>query len=129
MSLSAISGESPKLLSTTFNGDPCETPNPARITGRNPVKVPLNYPSQPDSRIPTIFVCSVRSLAPKIDELECVVNQNDSDIVCITETWLSNDIPDDAIALKDFTLIRKGRERRGGGIARFVKSNIQVKDL
>ena len=85
-SLSAISGEFPKLLSTTFNGDPCETPVPAHITGSNPVKVPLNHPSQPDSRIPTIFACNIRSLAPKIDGLECVVNQYESDIVCITET-------------------------------------------
>ena len=46
-----------------------------------------------------------------------MLNQNDSDIVCITETWLSNEIPNVAIALKDFTLFRKDRERRGGGIA------------
>ena len=56
-----------------------------------------------------------------------MVNQNDSDIVCITETWLSNEIPGDTIALKDFTLFRKDRERRDGGIEIFVKSNIQCK--
>ena len=70
----------------------------SHITGDNLVKIALN-PSQPDSRIPTIFVSNIRSIAPKIDELECVVNQNDSDIVYITETWLSDEIPDNAIAM------------------------------
>jgi hypothetical protein len=73
---------------------------------RGLVKIALN-PSQPDSRIPTIFVSNIRSIAPKIDELECVVNQNDSDIVCITETWLSDEIPDNAVAMHGFTLFRK----------------------
>ena len=101
---------------------------PSHITGDNLVKIALN-PSQPDSRIPTIFVSNIRSIAPKIDELECVVNQNDSDIVCITETWLSDEIPDNAIAMHGFTLFRKDREKRGGGVAIFVKSNIQCKRL
>ena len=101
---------------------------PSHITGDNLVKIALN-PSQPDSRIPTIFVSNIRSIAPKIDELECVVNQNDSDIVCITETWLSDEIPDNAIAMHGFSLFRKDREKRGGGVAIFVKSNIQCKRL
>ena len=58
-----------------------------------------------------------------------MVNQNDSDIVCITETWLSDEIPDNAVAMHGFTLFRKDREKRGGGVAIFVKSNIQCKRL
>ena len=57
------------------------------------------------------------------------MNQNDSDIVCITETWLFNEKPDDAIALKDFALFWKDCETCGAGIAIFVKSNIQCKRL
>jgi exonuclease III len=78
--------------------------------------------------MPTIFVSNIRSIAPKIDELECVVNQNDSDIVCITETWLSDEIPDNAVAMHGFTLFRKDRETRGGGVAIFVKPIFNVKD-
>ena len=91
--------------------------------------MPLNHPGQPDSRIPTIFVCNICSITPKIDELECVVNQNDSDIVCITETWSSNEILASAIAMNGFTLFRKDCEKRGGCVAIFVKSNIRCKRL
>ena len=58
-----------------------------------------------------------------------MVNQNDLDIVCITETWLSNETPDHAIALNDFTLFRKDCEGRCRGVAIFVKSNIRCKRL
>ena len=89
--------------------------------------IPLNHPSRPNFRIPTVFVCNIRSITSKIDKLECVVNQNDSDIVCVTETWLSNEIPDNAIAMNGFTLFRKDSEKRGRGVAIFVKSNIRCK--
>ena len=82
-----------------------------------------------DSRFPTIFVCNIGSFAPKVDELDCVVNQNDSDIVCVTETWLSNEIPGNAIAMNGFTIFWKDVGKRGGGVAIFVKSNIRCKRL
>ena len=44
----------------------------------------------------TLLVSDVQSLLNKVDELECVVNNNKVDFVCITETWLSDEIPDSA---------------------------------
>ena len=79
--------------------------------------------------IPTFLVCNVRSLAPKIDELECVINQNDVDLVCVSETWLSDEIPDSAISMRDFILFRKDRTTRGGGVAAYINSAIPCKRL
>ena len=42
--------------------------------------------------VPTLLVSNARSLAPKISELQCVAIQNSADIVCITETWLTDNI-------------------------------------
>ena len=44
--------------------------------------------------IPTILVCDIRSLFPKIDELGCVINLNSADVICVIETWLSGKISD-----------------------------------
>ena len=58
-----------------------------------------------------------------------MVNQSDSDILCITETWSPNEILDNAIVMNGFTLFRKDREKRGGGVAIFVKSSIRCERL
>ena len=36
--------------------------------------------------VPNLMICNLRSLAPKVDELECVIEFNGVDIACITET-------------------------------------------
>ena len=79
--------------------------------------------------IPTILVSNIRSLAPKIDELECVSNMNNADVLCITESWLSEEISDNYIQLANFNLFRKDRHTRGSGVAIYVKSSIQCKTV
>ena len=66
---------------------------------------------------------------PKIDELECVSNMNNADVLCITESWLSAEISDNYIQLANFNLFRKDRHTRGSGVAIYVKSSIQCKTV
>ena len=47
----------------------------------------------------------------------------------MTETWLSEEISDSHVSLANFSLFRKDRTTRGGGIAMYVKSSIQCKIL
>ena len=47
----------------------------------------------------------------------------------MTETWLSEEISDNYVSLLNFSLFRKDRTTRGGGIAMYVKSSIQCKIL
>ncbi|XP_048590589.1 uncharacterized protein LOC125573834 [Nematostella vectensis] len=70
------------------------------------------------------MICNLRSLAPKVEELECVMEHNGVDIACITETWLSDEISDSQVSLKDFTLFRKDRPSHAGGIATYIRSVI-----
>ena len=53
------------------------------------------------------------------------MNQNDSDIVCITETWLSTEFLDNTIPKNSFALFWKYREKQGGDVSIFLKSNIR----
>lgn len=79
--------------------------------------------------VPTLLVSNTRSLAPKISELQCVATQNSADIVCITETWLTDNIINDAVTLSGYNLFRKDRGSRGGGIAVYISSSTRAKRL
>ena len=73
---------------------------------------------------------NARSLIPKIDELEVVANVNEADIICITETWLTPDIPDSALSYLNFVLFRNDRTVSiGGGVCILVSENIFCKRL
>ena len=47
-----------------------------------------------------IMYCNARSVLPKIDALHAVVSVEEPDVMCIVETWLSNDIPVDDIEIE-----------------------------
>ena len=38
--------------------------------------------------LPTTLIANVRSLVPKVDELEQTIKRNEVDMICFTETWL-----------------------------------------
>ena len=80
--------------------------------------------------MPRLLLMNVRSLIPKIDELEVVANVNEADIICITETWLTPDIPDSALPYSNFVLFRNDRKVSvEGGVCILVNKNIFCKSL
>ena len=80
--------------------------------------------------MPRLLLTNVRSLIPKSDELEVVANVNEADIICITETWLTPDIPDSALSYSNFALFRNDRTVSiGGGVCILVNKNIFCKRL
>ena len=75
------------------------------------------------SSLPSLFVSNSRSLRGKIDELACTVATYPADVVAITETWPSDDVPSSAVELRGYSMIRHDRSdgRRGGGVYAYVK--------
>lgn len=74
---------------------------------------------------------NVRSLANKLDEITTLANSQreyrECSLLCFTETWLNEDIPDCAVEIPGFTLVQADRgtqsgKRKGGGLAVFVNS-------
>lgn len=64
---------------------------------------------------------------PKRDEVASFLNDSNSDIVAITETWLTPDITDNEIILGNSTynIYPKDRtERRGGGVLLGIKQTL-----
>ena len=81
-------------------------------------------------------VCHInaRSLCPndrskRIDEIQSLLCIRDGyDIICISETWLNESIPDDALDIPGFQLFRKDRlNARGGGVTIFVGETLPVR--
>ena len=65
-------------------------------------------------------------VASKIDELSTVLQVNNIDIACLTETWLKDEIPSDIVTINGYVSYRKDRSdgRRGGGVAVYVRDRL-----
>ena len=46
---------------------------------------------------------NARSLIPKIDELHGIAKAKHPDVICIVESWLSNDIQDNELVINNIT--------------------------
>ena len=67
---------------------------------------------------------------PSLLTLECVACQNNTDVICVTESWLTNDVPVSAIAMSDFMVFQKDQSVScGGGLVVCVNSTIRCKTL
>lgn len=60
----------------------------------------------------------------KLDELKASIQNTNAHVILITETWLTDQIPDSLVAMPDYYLFRKDRGTNGGGVCIFIKRNI-----
>ena len=51
------------------------------------------------------------------------------DIVCIVESWLSDDIQDNEISLPNYSVVRLDRNRHGGGIVMYIKNTFTYSNV
>ena len=86
----------------------------------------------------SVLQFNARSLHPKLSELADVVSHLQPDIVAITETWLTNAVPDGVLLLPDYgSIVRADRgstgvktsrcgggKQRGGGVLLLIKNFI-----
>uniref|UniRef100_A0A7N8WMP4 Reverse transcriptase domain-containing protein n=1 Tax=Mastacembelus armatus TaxID=205130 RepID=A0A7N8WMP4_9TELE len=80
--------------------------------------------------LPSIHLANLRSLPNKMDEIHLLIRINkdfsNSAALCFTETWLNGAIPDSALHLPGFQLIRADRnsdatgKSRGGGTCFYI---------
>ena len=78
-------------------------------------------------RVATLNICSLRY---KINDLERLLDEEEIDIIGITETWLDSTFGDGELHIAGYTLHRLDRSgRRGGGVCVYCKDHIPVKQL
>ena len=69
--------------------------------------------------------------AVKVDELATVLQQNNVDIACITETFLNDSVPSEVLHVAGYIIHRNDRKngRRCGGVAVLVRRDIPCQRL
>ena len=72
-----------------------------------------------------ILYFNARSLYPKLDELSAQCDIEKPDVVCLTETWLSEDIMESECAIPGYQCVRCDRNRHGGGIALYISNEFE----
>ena len=76
-----------------------------------------------------LLICSLNapSLVKHKDEIEILAIENKIDIIAVNETKLDNTIDDSVVSMNDFILLRRDRNRHGGGVAMFIRNTIDFK--
>lgn len=95
---------------------------------RRSSNITSNAPSDMSSRNSGqgIIHLNARSLIQKLDLIEILVSQSHADIMIISESWLCVSVPDSDVLLAGYNVCRADRVGRGGGIAIYVKCNLDV---
>ena len=63
---------------------------------------------------------------PKLDKLRGLTETESPDVICIVETWLSSDVSDHELVISDYQILRRDRDRHGGGVMMYVHSSLAV---
>ena len=82
--------------------------------------------------VPCMFTANIRgAFALKVDELSTVLQQNNVDVACITETFLNESVPSEILHIPGYIMHRNDRKngRRCGGVAVLVQQDIQCQRL
>ena len=70
---------------------------------------------------------NVRSILPKIEQMRIMVEQSNVDILAISEIWLDSNIFDFEIDIPKYDLLRRDRNRHGGGVALYIRNDLEFK--
>nr|XP_022912591.1 uncharacterized protein LOC111423567 [Onthophagus taurus] len=67
---------------------------------------------------------NVRSLLPKLNDIDYLLRNYNFDIFCLSETWLSGAVLDNALNINGYTFFRRDRDGRGGGVGIYVRADL-----
>ena len=68
---------------------------------------------------------NIRSILPKMDEIQLNLGNHKNQILGLSETWLSGVISDVEIGIDGFRVFRRDRNRNGGGVLVYVPLGIK----
>lgn len=72
---------------------------------------------------------NIQSITNKIDHVNLLLHNNNIDVLCLTETWLSDSIDDSELKINNYSFCRLDRlnDKSHGGILCYVKDGISFK--
>ena len=67
---------------------------------------------------------NARSLLPKLTDARLLVQRTNAAVLAVTETWLDESVTNAEIELNGYIVNRKDRNRKGGGVCLYIRSDI-----
>ena len=87
-------------------------------------------PSVGESSILSFFLSNVCHITNKVDEIAAVVSIYDPSVVMITESWLSEDIADDAVQIGNkYNMFCRDKKSPGGRVIAYVNIRLPAKRM
>ena len=65
---------------------------------------------------------NVRSIVNKMDQFRVLMSKKPFDVICLNETFCDSSISDGEMILPDYSIIRRDRNRHGGGVAMYIRN-------
>ena len=106
-------------MAVILSGDINLNPGPAARHQLNDPK----FEAFNNKRLHLIYL-NVNRLLPKIDELCNIAKCSNVVVIGITETKLDNTVYDSEVTIDGYSIVRNDRNRKGGGVACYIRSNI-----
>ena len=67
---------------------------------------------------------NVRSILPKLPEIRLLLSQTKATVFAASETWLDSTVNDGELSIPGFNVVRRDRNRNGGGVAMFIRDSV-----
>ena len=67
---------------------------------------------------------NARSVIPKLSELRFFAKNTTPSVISITESWLDHTVNDSEIEIENYVVVRKDRNRSGGGVCMFIHKDL-----
>ena len=80
-------------------------------------------------RLPSILLTNVRCIRNKMDEVLQVVSKLSPDVAIFCESWLGDDVPNDAVNISGYSCVRNDRNNHRGGLITYFSDALHVKEI
>ncbi len=72
---------------------------------------------------------NIQGILQKVDYLDILLHDNNVDVLCVSETWLTNNIDDSEVMINGYNLCRLDRSngKMRGGVMCYIKENLCFK--
>ena len=107
-------------LSILLCGDVHPCPGPVPV---NPSVTSTDYNMFNKRGLHFIHI-NTRSLLPKIENIRILARKTRAACIAISESWLDSTVFDSEIHIDNYNILRKDRERRGGGVCLYIRDDL-----
>jgi hypothetical protein len=106
-------------INDTNEEPPCNIPTPGSSTSW----LPDQFECFKQKGLHFIHI-NARSILSKISDIRIMVSQSRPAVLSVSESWLDESVTNNEVKIEGYTIIRNDRQRTGGGVCMYIRSNI-----